>query len=366
MWEFSSGEDALEQLDGLLGEAAWRRGRLVLVRGEAGIGKSTLVDEFTSGRSGRVLWGFCDPLVPPRPLAPIFDIAAQVGGVLQAALTDPDRHRIISAFLAVLRADGGPWIAVLEDVQWADEVTLEVLKVVGRRAPQLRALVIATYRDDEVGPDHPLSVALGDIPVASTVSISLPPLSVGAVEKLSVGTAIDPQALHEATAGNPFFVTEVIAAGGADVPSTVREAVWARTKRLSATGSQIVRAASVLGRRCDVEVLGEVAAANPEDIDNCIAGGMLRRQHSTVEFRHELARLAVLESLAASERSRLHQLALTALTERSPSAGCGRTGPPCGRSLRRRRRARALCRAGRNLPASGPQGVLGALRQRSE
>ncbi len=313
-------EDALEQLDGLLGEAAWRRGRLVLVRGEAGIGKSTLVEEFTSGRSGRALWGFCDPVVPPRPLAPIFDIAAHVGGVLQAALADPDRHRIISAFLAVLRADGGPWIAVLEDVQWADEVTLEVLRVVGRRAPQLRALVIATYRDDEVGPDHPLSVALGDIPVASMVSISLPPLSVGAVEKLSVGTAIDPRALHEVTAGNPFFVTEVVAAGGAHVPPTVREAVWARTKRLSATGSQIVVAASVLGCRCDTEVLGEVAAASPEDIDNCIAGGMLRRQHSTIEFRHELARLAVLESLAASERSRLHQLALAALTERSPAA----------------------------------------------
>ena len=170
-------EDALEQLDGLLGEAAWRRGRLVLVRGEAGIGKSTLVDAFTSGRSGRTLWGFCDPLVPPRPLAPIFDIAAQVGGELQAALTDPDRHRIISAFLAVLRADGGPWVAVLEDVQWADEVTLEVLKVVGRRALQLRALVIATYRDDEVGPDHPLSGrAWGHTCRVDGVDISAAPL----------------------------------------------------------------------------------------------------------------------------------------------------------------------------------------------
>ena len=160
-------EDALEQLDGLLGEAAWRRGRLVLVRGEAGIGKSTLVDEFTSGRSARTLWGFCDPLVPPRPLAPIFDIAAQVGGELAGG---PHRSRPTPDHLRlprVLRADGGPWVAVLEDVQWADEVTLEVLTVVGRRVPQLKALVIATYRDDEVGPDHPLSVALGDIPVAS-------------------------------------------------------------------------------------------------------------------------------------------------------------------------------------------------------
>ncbi len=310
----------LDQMDSLLGEAALGRGRLVVVRGEAGIGKSALVDGFTSGRSSRVLWGICDPGVPPRPLAPIFDIAHQVGGVLEAALADADRHRIISAFLAILRADGGPWIAVLEDVQWADEATLEVVKVVGRRAAQLSAIVIATYRDDEVGPDHPLSIALGDIPVASTVTMSLAPLSVGAVGELSAGTAMDPQQLHQVTAGNPFFVTEVLGAGGAHLPRTVREAVWARTKRLSATGSQIVRAASVLGPRCEVEVLVEVAAASVEDIDDCIAGGVLRRQHSTIEFRHELARQAVLESLASSERSRLHQRALTALRDRSPSA----------------------------------------------
>ena len=134
-------DQALEQLDGLLAEASWRRGRLVLVRGEAGIGKSTLVEAFAAGRSSRVLWGICDPVVPPRPLAPIFDIAEQVGGPLRSALADPDRHRILSAFLGLLRAEGGPWVVVLEDVQWADEATLEVLRVVGRRAAQLRALV---------------------------------------------------------------------------------------------------------------------------------------------------------------------------------------------------------------------------------
>ena len=169
-------DQALEQLDSLLAEAAWRRGRLVVVRGEAGIGKTTLVEAFASGRSGRVLWGMCDPVVPPRPLAPIFDIAEQVGGELRSALADPDRHRILSAFLGLLRAEGGPWVVVLEDVQWADEATLELLRVVGRRAAQLRALVIATFRDDEVGPDHPLSAALGDIPAASMVSLCPPAL----------------------------------------------------------------------------------------------------------------------------------------------------------------------------------------------
>ncbi len=314
-------DGVLEQLDGLLGEASWQRGRLVLLRGEAGVGKTSVLEAFTAGRERTALWGMCDPVLPPRPLAPVFDMAEQAGGALQAALADPDRHRLVSAFLAVLRADGGPWIAVFEDMQWADEATLEVLRVVGRRAAQLRALVIATFRDEEVGPDHPLSVALGDIPAASTVPISLQPLSVGAVEGLAAGTRVDARGLYGVTGGNPFFVTEVLAAGGTALPSTVREAVWARAKRLPPAGLQLVRAASVLGPRCDPDVLCAVAGVAPAAIDDCVAAGVLRRDHLVVEFRHELARRAVLESLTASERVGLHQRALSALRQLAPSTG---------------------------------------------
>ena len=312
-------EQALGQLDSLLAEAAWRRGRLVVVRGEAGIGKTTLVNAFTTGRSGRVLWGTCDPVVPPRPLAPIFDIAEQVGGELRSALADPDRHRIITAFLGLLRAEGGPWVVILEDLQWADEATLELLRVVGRRAGQLRALVVATFRDDEVGPDHPLSAALGDIPAGSMVSLCLQPLSVTAVEELAVGTTIDPNALHRATGGNPFFVAEVVAGGGCELPSTVRDAVWARARRLSPGGLQVLRAAAVLGPRCASEILGVVGGGAPAGIDECVAGGLLRCQQSMVEFRHELSWRSVLESLAPSQRARLHRRALAALLALAPS-----------------------------------------------
>jgi len=316
-------DGALERLDDLLAEAGQGRGRLVLVRGEAGIGKSALVEAFSAGRSGRLRWGMCDPVMPPRALAPIFDIAQQVGGELQAALADPDRHRIISAFLGVLRAEGGPWIVVLEDLQWADEATLELVRVVGRRAAQLRALVIGTVRDEEVGPDHPLSLALGDIPPSSIVSLCLEPLSPAAVSTLATASALDPAALHRATAGNPFFVTEVLAAGGADLPSTVRDAVWARARRLSGAALQLVRAASVLGPRCDASILCSLADATPADLDECVARGMLWREHATIDFRHELSRQAVLDALAPSERSRLHQRALLALRAQSPPIEAG-------------------------------------------
>src|SRR5260370_31440310 len=97
------------------------------------MGKTALVESFVSGRGGRVLWGACDPVTPPRPLAPIIDIAVQAGGELLEALADPSRHRIIAAFLGLLRRDGGPWVAVVEDAQWAGEATLGLLGILGRR-----------------------------------------------------------------------------------------------------------------------------------------------------------------------------------------------------------------------------------------
>jgi DNA-binding CsgD family transcriptional regulator/DNA-directed RNA polymerase subunit K/omega/tetratricopeptide (TPR) repeat protein len=306
-----------------LHDAAWRQGRLVIVRGEAGIGKSSLVAAFAAGRSGRVFRGWCDPVVPPRPLAAIHDIADQVGGELQAAVGAGDRSRIISAALSLLRSDGGPWVAVLEDLQWADETTLDLVRVIGRRASQLRAVVVVTVRDDEVGPEHPLRRALGEIPTAATETMQLPPLTVEAVHRLAEGTGVDPRRLHLRTGGNPFFVSESLAAGGAELPLTVREAVLSRVQRLSPPGRRVIRAASVLGPRSDLAVLSDVADLAPEPIDECVTRGLLRGGESVVEFRHELARLAVLDSIPPAERSELHRRALLALRDHHPPTDLG-------------------------------------------
>lgn len=307
----------LEILNDLLGEAGRGRGRLVLVKGEAGIGKSTLVEAFASGQSDRVRWGNCDPVFPPRPFAPLLDIAERVDTELRAALTASDPHHVFTAVINTLRADGGPWVMVFEDLQWADEATLELIQVIGRRIAQMPALLVGTFRDDDVGPEHALSAALGDVPSASRVSIDLPSLSMSAVEALASGTAIDPVALHRATSGNPFFVTEVVAAGGSAVPATVREAVLARAKRLTPAALQVMRAASILGPRCDVDVLTLVAEAEPADIEECVVRGLLHRDGSTVEFNHEISQRAMAQSVSASERTALHRRALGTLRHRS-------------------------------------------------
>ena len=172
----------LRQLERLLPE---RRGggRLALVVGEAGIGKTALVQALCDRAEGsaQILWGQCDGVIPPRPFAPLLDIADRADQDLRAALDAADRNAVFSTVLDLLRR-GGPRILVLEDLHWADEATLDLLRVLGRRLAHLRVLVIGTYRDHEVGPDHPLRLALGDLPAAAVTTVRLPALSVEAVQ----------------------------------------------------------------------------------------------------------------------------------------------------------------------------------------
>lgn len=311
-------QPSLDELEELLAASRRRHGRLVLVAGEAGIGKTALVETFCRERAGGVpvLWGSCDAVLPARPFAPLSDIADRVDDSLRQALDATDRDRVFKVFLALLRQPGGsPTLVVFDDLHWADDATLDVLRVVGRRLRDLPILVIGTYRDHEVGSDHPLRLALGDLPSGTVHEIRVPPLSVAAVEALTsgAGSGIDAVALHAATAGNPFFVTEVVAAGSDDVPATVRDAVLARIARLSPSAQQAPRAASVLGPNCEPALLREVAGCNAEAVEECLGRGMLQLDGGVVRFRHELAQRAVYQGLAPSESAALHRRALSAL-----------------------------------------------------
>lgn len=229
-------EEPLRQLGAWLNEAQAGRGRLVLLGGEAGVGKTVLIQRFCRDlpRVTRFLVGACDALSTPRPLGPLIDIAATVGGALERALAgEKRRHRVFQSFLIELTSSARPTVVVFEDVHWADGATLDLLRFVGRRCAAARALVIATYRDDEVGPKHPLRVALGDLATTPEVRrLMLAPLSEAAVRLLAQGSRVDSDMLYQQTRGNPFFVAEVLAAGAGGIPVTVRDAVLARAARL--------------------------------------------------------------------------------------------------------------------------------------
>jgi len=312
---------ALAELDELLGAvAADGIGRLVLVRGEAGVGKSTLVRRFCEEqRVARVLRGACDPLFTPQPLGPFLDVARAAGGELEAvAIAAPRPYELAAALMRELGS--GPAVVVLEDVHWADEATLDVLRIVVRRIETLPLLLITTFRHDELDRHHPLRILLGEATAGGRTSrISVEPLSEQAVLELAAGHGVDGVDLYRRTGGNPFFVTEALAAGGAELPETVRDAVLARRARLSSGGRELLEAVAVDPVHAELWLLEVLAPGAVDSLEECLASGMLTADGERVAFRHELARLAVETSLPPNDRKALHSRALSTLAE--PPAG---------------------------------------------
>lgn len=297
-------------------------GRLVLLGGEAGVGKTSLLRAFVASQAGRatVLLGACDAMTVPRPLAPLLDFAAAVSSDFAAlAAAGDERRRLFSMLLEKLGDSRRPHLLVFEDLHWADEATLDLLRYLGRRLEACPALLIGSYRDDEVGPSHPLRRVMGDLAGASTVlRLQVPTLSLTAVGELVGQRRIDATELHRRTGGNPFFVTEVLAADGDALPAKVGDAVMARVSRLADDARQALDLASVIGLSTDAALL-ERLAPSAEAVEACLAAGLLSSQATTLTFRHEMAREAVLASMSASRRRRTHAAVLAALVAALPA-----------------------------------------------
>jgi DNA-binding CsgD family transcriptional regulator/tetratricopeptide (TPR) repeat protein/type II secretory pathway predicted ATPase ExeA len=300
--------DLFTYLSTLQREAMGVSGRLVLVHGETGAGKSALVREFLASAEPQtqVLRGSCDPLSSPRPLGPLLDIAAELGQQVEGLLRTGEREGLFEAVVAAL-AERGPTMLVIEDLHWADMSTLDLIRFLSRRLEGLQTLAVVTYRDENLAPSDPLRVMLGDIASQSVVRrVEVPPLSQEAVAELASGTDIDPVVLHRETAGNAFFVTEVIASGGQDLPGTVQDAVFARVHRLSPQARLALESAAVIGSRVEPSVLHAMPGLAAADIDECVTSGMLRMESPTYVFRHELVRQAVLSGIMPGRLGALH------------------------------------------------------------
>lgn len=309
--------ELLESLGTRLGNAATGQGSVVLIAGEAGSGKTSVVDAFVEvlDDSTLVIQGACDPLTTPRPLSPLHDFAADPDSGLHDLDFDQDPIEVFNDVLDRLRHTTRPIVMTIEDIHWADEATLDFLRFLGRRLAASMALVVCTYRDDEVGPDHPLRPVLGQlIPLESTHRLAVPPLSVAAVNRLATDHGFDPTDLMRLTDGNAFFVTEVLASG-AGLPETVQEAVLARVARLGERPRRVVEGVSVAPRSLQIEHAVTIVGGTLDDIDAALAAGVLIGDGRSLRFRHELARSAVEQSLPPARRLGLHMRMLGILEE---------------------------------------------------
>ena len=311
----------LEELGERLRTAVHGRGSLVLIGAEAGAGKTALVSEFGRRSAGRahVLFGGCDPLTTPRPLSPLIDIAMDPRAHLaESFASSAEPYEFFTAVQRRLSGATIPIALVLEDIHWADEATLDFMRFIGRRIADLPSLVVATYRDDEVGPDHPARHVVGELMGRpATIRLSVPPLSVEAVRKLSGADAARASRIHRATDGNAFFVTEVIASGD-EVPETVRAAVMSRVRRLRQDARHLVEVVASAPRSLEIDYALTVARVDAAAIDEAVDAGILLMDGTNLRFRHDLARSAVEAATPLGHQFELHRAMIELLLENEP------------------------------------------------
>ncbi|HEX6328404.1 MAG TPA: AAA family ATPase [Jiangellaceae bacterium] len=288
-------------------DAARGQGSLVLVTGEAGAGKTALLRRFAQQSGARFAWGMCDELVTPRPLGPFRDMFAHLNG-------QPDPNGFFDAVLRELNAMPHPAVAIVEDAHWADRATLDAIRFIGRRISRVRALLVVTYRDDEVAPDHSLRLSLGAVPADDVRRIPVGPLSKDAVAAMAEGTGVDLDKLYELTGGNPFYVTETLADPDASVPLSVQDAVMARVGRLGPTARACAEVASVIPGAADVGLLTSCRVL--DGLDEAVKLGVLRVDGNEVTFSHELVRRSVEQSLTETRRHEVNGDVLDALAVR--------------------------------------------------
>jgi DNA-binding CsgD family transcriptional regulator/tetratricopeptide (TPR) repeat protein len=312
--------DLIERAEALDVLVAARRamrsgGGTVLVAGEAGVGKTALVEAALRDSTDRVLRGACEPLFTARPLGPFLDMAASLPPGLAATITGLDRvHHAIVDLVAELSAR--PSIVVVEDVHWADKATLDLVALLGRRMVDTRSLLVVTYRNDEFPVDHPLRQVLAALAGRPGVArIRLQPLSVDGVAALSGRSRQSARALHQRTGGNPFFLAEVLADPCGTLPESVSDAVLGRVARLDPLAQRLLANLSIVAGTIGLPMVRALGGLAADRLDELLMSSMLVQVDRAVAFRHELVRETVMRTLDPIRSLDLHRLALGVLIE---------------------------------------------------
>ncbi|MBT2235063.1 AAA family ATPase [Nonomuraea sp. NEAU-A123] len=319
-------EDELATLADAARDAAHGTGTVVLISGEAGIGKSSLVEAIGGvlPPQARLLVGYCDDLATPRVLGPLRDLIGSVGPQLSQALEQGDRGEVLEALRTECEQAERPMVLVVEDVHWADEATLDVLRYLVRRIARWPLALVLTYRDDELGSGHRLRPLLGLIAGVDRVRRLCPArLTLPAVRCLTAaaaagrGTRLDADGVYTVTCGNPYFVAEVLAAGdAAGVPLTIADAVQARLARLDPVALEVLQRLAVVPSAVPRWLVKALIPDNPTALAAAEQRGLITVTLSGVSFRHELARRVVVESMSTMHRMAANHAVLAAILTR--------------------------------------------------
>ena len=314
-YELLERDGAIAAISQCVTKARAGEGTVVLISGEAGVGKTTMVIELAKRHAefARFLVGYCDASNTPQPLGALSDFAEDLGPEIVDLLRSGDaQHTLFPAVIKKIHNSKLPIVMIIEDAHWADSATLELIRYLGRRVVAARFVLILSFRNDEVGIDHPLTAVLGDLPSSAVHRVVLEPLSEKAVGQMSGAEGKGLLNLCNLTGGNPLFLTELLAHGGpgGPLPTSIRDAVWSRLSRISDGERQSLCNLSIVPVPIENKLAEVLVEGKMADIANLVGLGLLRRlSNGNLMFRHELARLATMESIQPARLQQLHRIA---------------------------------------------------------
>ena len=305
--------EAVGSIQSCIQNLAVGKGGVVSISGEAGIGKTSLIQALINicPNDIQLAIGFCEDLTTSRLLGPLFDMCDVLGDDLVNLINgSAPPGEFANQLLLSLKRSEIPFILVFEDTHWADEATLDLIKVLARRAAFLPILLVLTHRNDDPTGEKSISRLLGSISSQDVTRIVLSPLSCDAVAQLLGNDPGRARQVHAITNGNPFFVKEILAGDGLaaeELPRSIRDAVWARMEMCPIEQRILLEAVSILpgGGERDL-IVSLVTEPQAEQIDDLLESGMLVRDGHLIRFRHELARQATVELLSESRKKHLH------------------------------------------------------------
>ncbi|WP_448811297.1 helix-turn-helix transcriptional regulator [Agromyces bauzanensis] len=292
-----------------------RAGGIVTISGESGAGKSALLRAaIAPDATVRIARGLCDPLETPRPLGPIREVVADlgIGEVLDfGGSTTP--AELGAALMRALRTE--PSVVAIEDAQWIDEASVDVLRFLVRRIESAPILLVVTYRPGEIGARHSVRLLLGDIARhEGAMTIAVPSLTIDAIRVLVRETGLDAASVLGRTGGNPFYVTEIVRHPGEGLPASVRDAVLASTNAVAEDDLEVLRLIATAPDAVDDRLLPLLGIDMPR-LRRLEATDLLVRSRRGVGYRHELARLAVEDAIPLAASAPLHARMLDALEQ---------------------------------------------------
>ena len=314
----------LARMRATLDPAQGGSGAVVLVSGEAGIGKTSLVRAFVEEARGRarVLTGACDDLSTPRALGPFRDMAAPDGPLESALAAGASRDAALDAVRAELSDPHRVTVAGVEAAHWADDATLDAVRLLGRRAGGLRLVLVLSYRDDEVSRDDPLFRVLGELVGPHVLRLRPERLSEQAVTRLAEQAGLaDPGELLRLSAGNPFLVRAALAEASGGAPVTARDAVLARLHRLSPGAQRALERLAVVPGGLDAWLLPRVLGDDEPHLTEAEERGLVEVAGSTVRFTHELVRRIVEVAVPGTARVRHHRAVADAMVAAGADPG---------------------------------------------